>query len=262
MFMSPEYETILYDKKDKVATITLNRPERMNAINVQMNADLKNSLMEAKEDSDVRVIVITGAGKAFCAGADVQDFASGKFREEAAGNNMIIHPYDFFRLYKPIIAAVNGVAVGFGTNLTLSCDMIYASEKASFGEFFIRMGLIPDMNGSFLLPKFIGIHKAKELIFSGKRIFAEEASKIGLVNAVFPHEELIPKTMEFANHLAEQAPLALALSKEAVNRGYDKVFAEMLKVEIEFNAKCYASEDHREAATAFIEKRKPVFKGK
>ncbi|MBY8984473.1 MAG: enoyl-CoA hydratase/isomerase family protein [Candidatus Lokiarchaeota archaeon] len=260
--MSPEYETILYEKKDKVAVITLNRPKRMNAINVQMNADLKNSLKEAKEDSGVRVIVITGMGKAFCAGADVQEFASGKFREEAAGNNMIIHPYDFFRLYKPIIAAVNGVAVGFGTNLTLSCDMIFASEKASFGEFFIRMGLIPDMNGSFLLPKFIGIHKAKELIFSGKRIFAEEAFKIGLVNAVFPHEELIPKTMEFANHLAEQAPLALALSKEAVNRSYDKVFAEMLKVETEFNAKCYASEDHREAATAFVEKRKPVFKGK
>jgi 2-(1,2-epoxy-1,2-dihydrophenyl)acetyl-CoA isomerase len=260
--MSPEYETILYEKKDNVATITLNRPERMNAINVQMNADLKNSLKEAKEDSDVRVVVITGSGKAFCAGADVQDFASGKFREEAAGNNMIIHPYDFFRLYKPIIAAVNGVAVGFGTNLTLSCDMIYASEKASFGEFFIRMGLIPDMNGSFLLPKFIGIHKAKELIFSGKRIFAEEALKIGLVNDVFPHDELLPKIMEIANHLAEQAPLALALSKEAVNRGYDKIFAEMLKVETEFNAKCYASEDHKEAATAFVEKRKPVFKGR
>ena len=260
--MSPEYETILYEKKDKVAVITLNRPERMNAINVQMNADLKNSLNEAKEDSDVRVIVITGMGKAFCAGADVQDFASGKFREEAAGNKLIIHPYDFFRLYKPIIAAVNGVAVGFGTNLTLSCDMIYASEKASFGEFFIRMGLIPDMNGSFLLPKFIGIHKAKELIFSGKRIFAEEALKIGLVNEVFPHDELIPKVMEFANHLAEQAPLALALSKEAIHRGYDEIFAEMLKVETEFNTKCYASEDHKEAATAFVEKRKPVFKGK
>ena len=260
--MSPEYETILYEKKGNVVVITLNRPERMNAINVQMNADLKNSLKEAKEDSDVRVIVITGAGKAFCAGADVQEFASGKFREEAAGNKAIIHPYDFFRLYKPIIAAVNGVAVGFGTNLTLSCDMIYASEKASFGEFFIRMGLIPDMNGSFLLPKFIGIHKAKELIFSGKRIFAEEAMKIGLVNAVFPHEELLPKTMEFANHLAEQAPLALALSKEAVNKSYDKIFAEMLKVESEFNAKCYASEDHKEAAKSFVEKRKPVFKGK
>ncbi|MBA7524744.1 Short-chain-enoyl-CoA hydratase [subsurface metagenome] len=260
--MSPEYETILYEKKGMVAVITLNRPERMNAINVQMNADLKNSLKEAKEDSDVRVIVITGAGKAFCAGADVQEFASGKFREETSGGAVTIHPYDFFRLYKPIIAAVNGVAVGFGTNLTLSCDIIYASEKASFGEFFIRMGLIPDMNGSFLLPKFIGVHKAKELIFSGKRIFADEAYKIGLVNAVFPHEELLPKTLEFANHLSEQAPLALALSKEAIHRGYDKVFDEMLKVEGEFNAKCYASDDHKEAATSFVEKRKPVFKGK
>ncbi len=260
--MSPEYETILYEKKDKVAVITLNRPERMNAINVQMNADLKNSLKEAKEDSDVRAIVITGAGKAFCAGADVQEFASGKFREKVAGGRPIIHPYDFFRLYKPIIAAVNGVAVGFGTNLTLSCDIIYASEKASFGEFFIRMGLIPDMNGSFLLPKFLGIHKAKELIFSGKRIFADEAFKIGLVNQVFPHEELMPKTMEFANNLADQAPIALALSKEAIHKAYEKTFDEMLAVEREFNAKCYASEDHREAATAWVEKRKPVFKGK
>ena len=260
--MSPDYETILYEKKDNVLVITLNRPERYNAINIQMNADLKDALKVAKEDPGVRVIVITGAGKAFCAGADVQDFASGKFREDISEGKVTIHPYDFFKLYKPIIAAVNGVAVGFGTNLTLSCDIIYASEKASFGEFFIRMGLIPDMNGSFLLPKFIGIHKAKELIFSGKRVFAEEALKIGLVNAMFPHEELLPKTMEFANHLAEQAPLALALSKEAVNRGYNKVFGEMLKVEEEFQAKCYASADHKEAATAWVEKRKPIFKGK
>jgi len=260
--MSPDYETILYKKKDNVLVITLNRPERYNAINIQMNADLKDALKVAKEDPGVRVIVITGAGKAFCAGADVQDFASGKFREDISEGKVTIHPYDFFKLYKPIIAAVNGVAVGFGTNLTLSCDIIYASEKASFGEFFIRMGLIPDMNGSFLLPKFIGIHKAKELIFSGKRVFAEEALKIGLVNAMFPHEELLPKTMEFANHLAEQAPLALALSKEAVNRGYNKVFGEMLKVEEEFQAKCYASADHKEAATAWVEKRKPIFKGK
>ncbi|MHA1884536.1 MAG: enoyl-CoA hydratase/isomerase family protein [Promethearchaeota archaeon] len=256
--MSPEYDTILYEQKGMVAVITLNRPERLNAINVQMNADLKNSLKIAKEDSDVRVIVITGAGKAFCAGADVQEFTTA----ELSKARVFIHPYDFFKLYKPIIAAVNGVAVGFGTNLTLSCDMIYASEKASFGEFFIRMGLIPDMNGSFLLPKFIGVHKAKELIFSGKRIFAEEALRIGLVNAVYPHEELIPKVMEFANHLADQAPLALALSKEAIHRGYDKIFDEMLNVETEFNSKYYASEDHIEAARAFLEKRKPIFKGK
>jgi 2-(1,2-epoxy-1,2-dihydrophenyl)acetyl-CoA isomerase len=134
--MSPDYETILYKKKDNVLVITLNRPERYNAINIQMNADLKDALKVAKEDPGVRVIVITGAGKAFCAGADVQDFASGKFREDISEGKVTIHPYDFFKLYKPIIAAVNGVAVGFGTNLTLSCDIIYASEKASFGEFF------------------------------------------------------------------------------------------------------------------------------
>jgi len=260
--MSPDYETIIYEKKEKVAIITLNRPERMNAINVQMNADLKSALKEAKDDSDIRAIVITGAGKAFCAGADVQEFASGEFRKKTSKGAPTIHPYDFFSLYKPIIAAVNGVAVGFGTNLTLSCDIIYASENASFGEFFIRMGLIPDMNGSFLLPRFIGIHKAKELIFSGKRIFAEEAFQIGLVNKVFPHDELMPKTMEFANHLADQAPLALALSKEAINKSYEKVFNEMLAVEREFNTKCYTSEDHKEAATAWVEKRKPVFKGR
>ena len=256
--MSSEYETVLYEKKGMVVVITLNRPERLNAINLQMNADLKNSMKEAKDEPDVRTIVITGAGKAFCAGADVQEFASGKF----SGGKVFIHPYDFFKLYKPIIAAVNGVAVGFGTNLTLSCDIIYASEKASFGEFFIRMGLIPDMNGSFLLPKFLGVHKAKELIFSGKRIFADEAFKIGLINQVFPHEELMPKTMEFANHLADQAPLALALSKEAIHKAYEKTFDEMLAVTREFNAKCYASEDHREAAIAWVERRKPVFKGK
>ena len=260
--MSTEYETILYEKKGRVAVITLNRPDSLNAINVQMNADLKNSLKKAKEDSSVRAIVITGAGKAFCAGADVQQFASGEFREKTSAGAPIIHPYDFYKLYKPIIAAVNGVAVGFGTNLTLNCDIIYASEKASFGEFFIRMGIIPDMNGSFLLPKFIGVHKAKELIFSGKRIFADEAFKIGLVNQVFPHEELMPKTMEFANHLADQAPIALALSKEAIHKAYEKTFDEMLTVEKEFNAKCYASEDHKEAAIAWVEKRKPVFTGK
>ncbi|MHA1727627.1 MAG: enoyl-CoA hydratase/isomerase family protein [Promethearchaeota archaeon] len=255
--MNPEFETVLYEKKGMVAVITLNRPDRLNAINGQMNVDLKNALKEAKEDDGIRAIVITGAGRAFCAGADVAEFASGGLKTD-----VFIHPYDFFKLNKPIIAAVNGVAVGFGTNVCLSCDIIYASEKASFGEFFIRMGIIPDMNCSFLLPKTVGIHKAKELIFSGDRIFAEEALRIRLINKMFPPDELMPKTMEFANKLAGNAPLAMSLSKQAIHKGYEKVFDEMLKVEQEFNAKCYSSEDHKEAATAFVEKRKPVFKGK
>jgi len=260
--MSPDFKTIKYEKIDMVAVITLNRPDRLNAIDLQMNIDLKAALKEAKEDDGVRAIVITGAGRAFCAGADVRQFASGEFSEKVAGGNPTINPDDFFKNPKPIIAAVNGVAVGFGTNLCLSCDVIYASEKASFGEFFIRMGIIPDMNGSFLLPLTVGVHKAKELIFSGDRIFAEEALRIRLVNKVFPHEELMPKAMELANKLAGNAPIAIAYSKKAIHKGYEKLFYEMRKLEGEYNAICYASEDHREAAKAFVEKRKPNFKGK
>jgi enoyl-CoA hydratase/carnithine racemase len=245
-----------------IAIITLNRPERLNAINLQMNLDLTAALTDAKEDDEVRAIVITGVGRAFCAGQDVGEFTSDEFRKEIRGEGNFIHPNDFFNNPKPIIAAVNGVAVGFGTNLCISCDIIYASEKASFGEFFIRMGIIPDMNGSLLLALTLGPHKAKELIFSGDRIFAEEALRIGLVNKVFPHDELIPKTMEFAEKLAGNAPVALKYSKKAIHKGYEKIFEEMLKIESEYNGICYATEDHLEAAKAFVEKRKPIFKGK
>ncbi len=262
--MSPNYETVLYDKKGKVAVITLNRPEKMNAINLQMNKDLKAALREAKEDDDIRAIVITGAGKAFCAGGDVDEFASGEFLSgtEEQTERIFIHPYDLYKLHKSIVAAVNGVAVGFGTNLTLCCDITFASERASFGEFFIRMGIIPDMNGSLTLPMTVGIHKAKELIFSGERIYADEALRIGLVNRVFPHDELMPKTMEFANNLAERPPLAISLSKQAIHKAYEKVFDEMLAIEEEYNDILYATEDHREAARAWGERRKPVFKGR
>lgn len=261
--MSINFETVKYEKKDMVAVITLNRPDSLNAINLQMNRDLVDALETAKNDDNVRSIVITGSGRAFCAGADVGEFASGVFSKgDKKGKPKFITPYHLFRLNKPIIAAVNGVAVGFGMNLTISCDIVFASENASFGEFFIRMGIIPDMNGSLLLPLLVGVHKAKELIFSGKRIYAEEALQIGLVNHVFPHEELLPKTMEFAQHLAQQAPLALSLSKQAIHKGYEKIFDEMRDLEKEYNDICYASEDHREAAQSFVEKRKPIFKGK
>jgi len=260
--MSPNYETLLYDKKEKVAVITLNRPEKLNAINTQMNKELVSALKEAKNDNEIRAIVITGAGKAFCAGSDVNEFASDEFSEASKEENIFIHPYDLYKLYKPIIAAVNGVAVGFGTNLTLCCDITFASERASFGEFFIRMGIIPDMNGSLTLPLTVGVHKAKELIYSGERIYAEEALRIGLVNRVFPHDELMPKTMEFANNLAEKAPLGISLSKQAIQKAYETVFKEMMAIEAEYNAKLYATEDHKEAARAWVERRKPIFKGR
>ncbi|MEM2135975.1 MAG: enoyl-CoA hydratase [Candidatus Jordarchaeaceae archaeon] len=267
--MKQTFETLLYEVEEGVATITLNRPEVLNAFNTQMNQDLKLALKKAKEDENVRAIIITGAGRGFCSGADVKSFAEGvalesfkKMVENEELMDLLISPYDLINVEKPIIAAVNGVAVGFGMNLCINCDIIIASEKASFGEFFVRMGILPDMNGCFLLPRIVGIHKAKELIFTGDRIDAKEAERIGLVNKVVPHEELMPTAKALAKKLAENPPLAIGMAKRLIHEGFGEIFGEMLKQEIRYQAKLYASEDHREAALAFLEKRKPVFKGK
>jgi 2-(1,2-epoxy-1,2-dihydrophenyl)acetyl-CoA isomerase len=265
----PKFETVLYEKKDHVAVITLNRPEKLNALNSQMNKDLKFALREAKEDPEVRAIVLTGAGRAFCAGADISDFAGGvtlgdfkKMTEQDIMPDTIITPYDLVDVPKPIIAAVNGVAVGFGTNVLLNCDIIIASEVATFGEFFIRMGLIPDMNGSLLLPMLVGIHKAKELIFTGDRIDAKEAFRIGLINRVVPPDQLMPIALEMAKKFAESPPLALAMSKQLIHEPFKQVFKEVSVKEVQIQARLYSSQDHKEAASSFLEKRKPVFKGK
>lgn len=144
----------------------------------------------------------------------------------------------------------------------MNCDIIIASEAASFGEFFVRMAILPDMNGCLLLPLLLGIHKAKELIFTGDRINAQEALRIGLVNRVVPPDQLMPTVMELANRLAEGPPLALAMSKKFIYEGFQKIFDEMIVKEAQYQTQLYASEDHREAAASFLEKRKPVFKGK
>ncbi len=254
--MSDEDKTVRYEKVGKVAVITLNRPEKLNALNAQMHTDMRQALKQAKEDPEIRSIIFTGAGRGFCSGSDVSEFASKVFPET------LITPYDFIELPKPIIAAVNGVAVGFGMNVTLNCDIIIASEDASFGEFFIRMGLVPDMNGSLWLPLMLGPHKAKELIFTGERISAQEALRIGLVNKVVPADQLMTTAMQLANELAERPPLALQASKKLLHEGFRKIFDEMLQKEVQSQAKLYATKDHMEAVMAFLQKRKPVFKGK
>ena len=266
---TPKFETVIYEKKDGIAVITLNRPDKLNALNSQMNKDLKYALREAKDDSQVRSIVLTGAGRGFCSGADISDFAGGvtfedfkKMTEQDIIPDTIITPYDLVDIPKPIIAAVNGVAVGFGTNVLLNCDIIIASEAATFGEFFIRMGMIPDMNGCLLLPMLLGVHKAKELIFTGDRIDAKEALRIGLVNRVVPSDQLMTTVMELARKLADSAPLALAMSKQLIHEQFKKAFHDVGVNEVQIQARLLSTEDHREAAASFLEKRKPVFKGK
>lgn len=267
------YETIIYEVEDGVAVITLNRPEVLNAFNTKMNSELKDALRRASEDPEVRAIIITGAGRAFCSGADVKEFASGVALEAFKGVDEdeeklewlleeLISPYHLIRVEKPIIAAVNGVAVGFGMNLCINCDIVIASDKASFGEFFVKMGILPDMNGCFILPRLIGVHRAKELIFTGDMIDAREAERIGLVNRVVPHEELMPTAKELARKLAERPPLAIGLAKRLIHEGYGELFDRSLRQELRYQARLYASEDHKEAARAFLEKRKPVFKGR
>jgi len=261
--MCPDFETLVYEKKDNILLITLNRPEKYNALNLQLNQDLKNALKEAKEDNDIRVIVITGAGKAFCAGADVSMFGSKEFEVAMAEfDKNFVKSNEFFNFYKPIIAAVNGLAAGEGMNIALVCDFIYASEDAFFIESTTNMGLLAEFNAIFTLPKTVGVQRAKELIYTTDKLSADEALRIGMVNKVFSSDDLIPKTLETARKIAEKPPLAISYSKEVIQMAYKEIFNKMEQIESEYQAKLLASEDHLEAANAFMQKRKPVFKGK
>ena len=265
------YDDLIYTEEDHIATITLNRPERMNALTMKTHMELAQAIEQAKNDGEVRVLIITGAGRGFCSGDDVREiFLAGEglatdartktlaYLEgavEPGGGGGLLH------LNKPTIAAVNGAAVGYGCDIALMCDMRIASEKASFGEVFIRVGLIPDQ-GMLLLPRLVGLAKAYELILTGNIIDAREAERIGLVNRVVPHEQLQAATRELANKLAKGPPLAIRLAKEGIRRGLSLPLESFLSFHgpaLRFLAE---TEDHIEGARAFVEKREPVFRGK
>jgi 2-(1,2-epoxy-1,2-dihydrophenyl)acetyl-CoA isomerase len=261
-----DWEHVLLDKKDNIATITLNRPEKYNSFGGRMRQEIAEVVDDVCTDSNVRVIVITGAGKAFCTGGDVSEFVSGETRalsetvptERPVMSKIVLA---LNNVEKPVIAAVNGVAAGGGCNLALSCDIRIASEKARFGQVFTRRGVHPDWGGIYFLPRLVGYAKAAELIFSGEVIDAKEALSIGMVNRVVAHDQLMPATYELAGRIAKNAPIPIAFAKRGLQSFYKWELSMALDYEAYVLGITMQSKDIAEGFTAFLEKREPVFKG-
>lgn len=257
-----EYENILLEKKETVALITFNRPKVLNALNSNLLAEFGHALDSLAADSVVKVLVLTGAGeKAFVAGADINevgalDVLSAK-RFARSGQQIISK---LQALPFPVIAAVNGFALGGGCEIAMACDFIHASENAKFGLPEITLGVIPGFGGTQRFSRLVGRNLAKEMIFTGGMIKAEQAMQIGLVNKVFPAEELMTAVMQTAQKIAGFGRVALRSGKEAINKGLDVDLNTGCEIEADAFAICYASEDAKEGTSAFLEKRKPNFK--
>ena len=258
------YETIILERKDGVATLTLNRPEKLNALNRKMAEELESAMAEIIKDRDVRALVITGAGRGFCSGADLGDMAQAaapiEFRYATQRAHRLI--LSLTNLEKPVIAKVNGVAVGIGCSLALSADLIIASEKAQFSLIFSRIGLIPDGGSLFHLPRLVGPAKAKELVFTAKMVDAKEAERIGLINKAVPADELDNEVNTLAKQLAEGPTIAFGMAKKIINKGLNMDLSSELELEAFGQTIASTTEDAREGVTAFLEKRKAEFKGK
>ena len=256
---------ILFRKSEAIGHITLNRPASFNSFNRQMAFDLQNVLAECAKDPEIRAIVITGEGKAFCAGQDLVEVTNPELHP---GFKAILdeHYAPIIRairnLEKPVIAAVNGVAAGAGANIALACDIVLAKESASFIQAFSGIGLIPDSGGTFFLPRLVGFQKALALAMLGDRVFAKDAEQMGMIYKSVPDTEFNNTVSAIAEKLANMPTYGLALTKRAFNEGTMQGLEEQLNTETQLQILASESEDYHEGVTAFIEKRKPKFKGK
>ncbi len=259
------YEDLLLEKQDGVATITLNAPDKMNALTIGLRKSILSVAEELAQDDEVRVVVVTGAGRGFCAGADLSGGSGGQptrhqrldFLGPSHGSEA------FFKLEKPVIAAINGACVGAGFSLALSMDIRIASEVARFGAVFVLRGLTPDCGITYWLPKAVGTSKALELMYTGEIIDATEAERIGIVSKVVAPDDLMKVAQELAGKIAQQAPLSVELTKKMVYRSMTYDVARQIEIETYANHVTGQSEDSREAVRAFLEKKpQPKFKGR
>lgn len=259
-----EFTNLLYEKKDGIATITINRPKALNALNEETLPEFLSSLEDAEKDKNVRVIVITGAGeKAFCAGLDlktVKDISVIKAVETSRLGQKLTSVIE--ELGKPVIAAINGYALGGGLELAMACDIRIASENARIGQTEVNVGLIPGWGGTQRLPRLVGKGIAKELVFTGKMIDAKTAERIGLINMVVPPEKLKSAVEELSKVIMSKPPIAIKLAKELINSSIETDQGTGLVHEAEAFGILASTEDYREGISAFIEKRKPEYKGK
>jgi len=260
------YEHILVSEAEGIATITLNRPDKLNAFIGHMRRDLAEALEHAGSDRAIKVVIITGAGRAFCAGGDIGFMAELMERRDAdefsrilgAGRRVITA---IRSMTKPVLAAINGPAAGAGFNLALACDMRIASSNATFTQSFVKIGLHPDWGGTYFLPRLVSTNKACELFFLGDSIDAAEALRLNLVNKVVAPEELEEATLQLAERLRAAPPIAIAAVKQAVYESGSSDLDEMMRYETEAQLRCFDSDDGHEGVRAFFEKRDPRFTG-
>ncbi|HSH21556.1 MAG TPA: enoyl-CoA hydratase-related protein [Candidatus Caenarcaniphilales bacterium] len=256
-------DTILRESADGVLILTLNRPEALNAFTVEMKDGLRAALKDAARDRETRVLILTGAGRAFSAGQDLKERqapgAADLGTELRARYNPIVLAMRM--LEKPIIGAVNGVAAGAGASVAFACDIVLAADSASFLEAFGRVGLVPDTGATWFLPRLIGYARAAEMVFSAEPVDAVTAERIGLVNRVVPADQLIEEARAMAAKLAAASPLALALAKRALNRALESGLEDTLEYEAQLQSIAGRSKDHAEGVAAFVEKRRPHFTG-
>ena len=258
------YENILYEKKAAIATITINRPKVLNALNLATMEELRAAFTEARDDKEVRVVILTGAGeKAFVAGADINELAKHNPIEAKEYTHRGQSVLDLIEnLGKPVIACINGFALGGGCEIAMSCAMRLASENAKLGQPEVKLGIMAGYGGTQRLPRLVGKGLAMQILLTGEMITAQEAHRIGLVNEVVPPAELLPRAEAIAQKIIANAPLAVQYTMEAVNKGMEMALPEALYLEATLFGMCCATEDKKEGTTAFLEKRPAQFKGK